>query len=80
MMIEYSKYKNNISNYSHDSSQMNDQYLNLFKLLINKKDIIIKKRNLFRSPILLIKNLIFIIMRLINVVKFFKRCFFRKFI
>ena len=76
----YSKYKKSISNYPNDSKRMNNEYLNLFELLLEKKQAIVESRNLFRSPILLFKNLVFILMRIKNVVKFFRRLILRKFI
>ena len=80
MIFNYSKYKKSISNYPNDSKRMNNEYLNLFELLLEKKQAIVESRNLFRSPILLFKNLVFILMRIKNVVKFFKQLIVRKFI
>ena len=71
MLIQYKKYKEKISDYPHSSIKMTNNYLNLFSsLIINKKEIV-SKRNIFRSPILLIKNFLFIFMYFKNVVKFF---------
>ena len=49
---------------------MSNQYLNLFEELLEKRDFIVKKRNLFESPTLLLKNFLFIFLKLKNVVRF----------
>lgn len=80
MFSKYDQYKKIIGNYPNNSDKMSNEYLNLFNFLIDKRELIVRERNLFRSPLLLIQNQVFILMRLINVVRFFKRLAVRKFI
>ena len=53
---------------------MSENYLNLFKNLIENKDKIVSKRRIFRSPLCILKNFIFLI---ITFEKYFK-VFFSK--
>ena len=80
MFSRYDQYKKIIGNYPNNSNSMSNEYLNLFNFLIDKRELIVRERNLFRSPLLLIQNQFFILMRLINVVRFFKRLAVRRFI
>ena len=66
---DYPKFKKNIIYYPHNSERMTDEYLNLFSQLIKNRKHIIKKRNLFKSPFLLLSNLIFLLLQLKNIVK-----------
>ena len=70
MLIEYPQFKKKIVNYPHNSEKMTEQYLNLFSELLENRDKIIKKRSLFKSPILLLSNLVFLLLKLKNIVKF----------
>ncbi len=80
MFYQYEVYKKNISNYPNNCIRMSNEYLKLFDYLISERAEIVKRRNLFRSPLLLIKNLIFFIMELANVVRFMKTKVLRKFV
>ena len=80
MLCQYDLYKKNTLNYPNNSIRMCNEYFNLFDVLISKRGEIVKRRNLFRSPLLLIKNLIFSIMELLNVVRFVKTKVLRKFV
>ena len=80
MLNEYPNYKRNVVYYPNNSRKMCNHYLDLFKNLISQREIILKRRNLFRSPFLLIKNLIFLLMQLINIVRFIKKNVLRKFV
>ena len=71
MLKEYPKYKENITRYPHDSDKMNNEYLNLFLKLLQKRNEIIKKRALFKSPIILLLNFVFLILKLRNRVKLY---------
>tara|TARA_B100001989_G_scaffold252850_1_gene236576 strand:- start:2498 stop:3580 length:1083 start_codon:yes stop_codon:yes gene_type:complete len=66
----YDFYKKRVSKYPNNSIKMTNQYLNLFEELLKKRDFIVKKRNLFQSPTLLLKNYLFIFLKLRNVVRF----------
>tara|TARA_B100000212_G_scaffold336733_1_gene310495 strand:+ start:1264 stop:2343 length:1080 start_codon:yes stop_codon:yes gene_type:complete len=79
MMGKYSFYKKIISQYPNNSLKMTDEYLNLFSTLIKERSSILKNRNLFRSPLLLIMNIIFIFMKLKNIIKYYLKFFTRKF-
>ena len=69
MLVEYPKYKENITKYANNSDKMNDEYLNLFSKLLKKRNKIIKNRSLFKSPIFLLCNFIFLILELKSRVK-----------
>ncbi len=71
MLVEYKKYKEKIFYYPHESIKMTSNYLNLFSYLVLNRKEIVSKRNIFRSPILLFKNFLFLILYLRNVVKLF---------
>ena len=71
MLKEYPKYKENITRYPHDSDKMNNEYLNLFLKLLQKRNEIIKKRALLKSPIILLLNFVFLILKLRNRVKLY---------
>ena len=62
MMENYKFFKSKIYKYTYDSRNMTNQYFDLFEKLLIKKDQIVLNRNLFRSPIMIFKNLIFLIM------------------
>ncbi len=72
MFQNYFSYKENLKNYSNTASKMSDEYLNLFKKLIDNKDQIVLNRRIFRSPFYLLKNFIFLI---ITFKKYFKVLF-----
>ena len=78
MMDEYSHYKKIIFKYPNNSLKMTDAYLNLFSSLIKQRSSIAKNRNLFRSPLLLLGNYIFIFMKLKNILKCFSKMVSRK--
>ena len=66
MIKNYTFYKANLKNYPNTADKMSDNYLNLFVELMKEKNDIVKKRRILSSPILLIKNLIFLIIFLIK--------------
>ena len=70
MMSNYYLYKSSLSNYPNNASIMSENYLDLFNNLLKNKDEIIGKRKILKSPILIIKNFIFL---LIYIVKYFRR-------
>lgn len=79
MLIEYKKYKEKISYYPYQSIKMTSNYLNLFSNLVLNRKKLVSKRNIFRSPILLAKNFLFLFMYFRNVVKLFiKICYKNK--
>ena len=61
IMLKYDFYKENLKHYPNNSIYMSDNYLNLFVKLIENKKEIIQNRRIFRSPTLLSKNLIFLL-------------------
>ncbi len=69
MLSNYSIYKKNIIKYPHNSEKMTKEYLDLFKELLLKRNQIIKKRSLLKSPFILILNLVFLILQVRNIVK-----------
>tara|TARA_B100001248_G_C27355054_1_gene443377 strand:+ start:229 stop:1299 length:1071 start_codon:yes stop_codon:yes gene_type:complete len=73
MLVEYRNYREKISSYPHDSFKMTNNYLNLFSHLVENRKEIVSKRNLFRSPILLAKNFLFLLMYFRNVVKLIRK-------
>ncbi len=76
MMKNYNKYKSKIKKYPNNSIKMTDEYLELFNELIKNRQQIIMNRRIFQSPIILIKNFIFLILRLKNTIKFIRNKFF----
>ena len=75
MLEQYSYYKKKVVSYPNDAIKMTNEYLDLFSELINKRDKIIKTRNLFRSPSKLVKNLIFIFLEFKVIVRFLYKKF-----
>ena len=61
MINNYYLYKDNLKNYSNTASKMSDQYLNLFQELIENKYEIVFNRRIFRSPLKILRNSIFLI-------------------
>ena len=70
IMNNYKLYKKKVSKYPNDSIKMSKEYLYLFEDLLKKRDIIVKKRNLLGSPILLLKNFLFLFLKIKSVVRF----------
>ena len=70
IMSNYYFYKSSLKNYPNNASKMSENYLYLFSNLLENKNEIIRKRKIFRSPILIIKNLVFLI---IYIAKYLKR-------
>ncbi len=70
MISQYSFYKSNLKNYPYNAKKMSDDYLTLFCNLIKRRDDIVRNRKIFRSPSLLIKNLIFLLIKYIKIFKF----------
>ena len=58
MILEYDNYRGKIKYYPYTASKMTSDYLNLFEDLILKRENILKKKNLFKSPFYLLMNLI----------------------
>ena len=79
MILEYDNYKLKLKSYPFTSSRMNNAYLNLFDDLILNREVILKKRNLLRSPFYLIMNLIFTLLYIKKPIRNLKK-FIRKFI
>ncbi len=70
IMENYKLYKKKVSEYPNDSIKMSKEYLNLFDDLLKKRDFIVKNRNLLSSPILLLKNFLFLFLQIKSVVRF----------
>ena len=66
IMDEYPRYKKNITKYPHNSERMTSEYLQLFSKLYSDRKQILKKRSLLKSPIFLLLNIIFWILKLKN--------------
>jgi len=75
IMNNYKFYKNNVSNYSNTADQMTKKYLDLFSFLLRKRDLIIKERNLLRSPLIIINNFLIFLIKSRNVVKLIYQIF-----
>ena len=69
MLEDYSKFSKNIMKYPYNSEKMTGEYLNLFSKLFHNRNQIIKKRNLFKSPIFLALNFVFLILEVRNRLK-----------
>ena len=78
MFLKYSELKRKIYCYPFTSKKMTDEYLSLFSELVFKRAEIIKNRNLFKNPYLLIKNFLFLFLQLKNVVKFLNNTFLKR--
>ena len=72
IMNNYKEYKKRVSKYPNNSIKMSNEYLNLFEDLLKNRDFIVKKRKLLRSPILLLKNCLFLFLKIKSVVRFFR--------
>ena len=72
IMKGYKEYKKRVNNYPNNSIKMSNEYLNLFEDLLKKRNFIIKKRKLLSSPILLLKNCLFLFFKIKSVVRFFR--------
>lgn len=70
IMRNYTEYKQKVYKYPNNSIKMSNEYLNLFEELLNKRESIVKKRNLLASPILLLKNFLFLFLKIKSVVRF----------
>ncbi len=79
MMNEYFYYKKIISNYPNNSLKMTNEYLSLFSYLTKKRNLIVKNRNLIRSPLKFVLNFIFLFMKLKNTIKYFLKIIIKKF-
>lgn len=77
MIQNYSKYKKSILSYKNNSVKMTDQYLDLFLSLIQRRNEIVKKRNLFRSPLFLIFNFVFAFMKLRSLARLSQKLFLK---
>ena len=66
MIVKYNFYKANLKNYPNNADKMSGNYLNLFKDLLSTRKEILLRRRLMSSPILLIKNLLFVIIYLLK--------------
>ena len=80
MIQNYYFYKKNLKNYSNTASKMSEDYLNLFENLIENRDEIISKRRIFRSPLAILKNFIFLIITFEKFFKVFLKTLIYKFI
>lgn len=56
MKQEYNKHYVSLDSYTHTDKKMTSEYLLLFNRLLKEKESIVKKRNLFRNPIMLALN------------------------
>ena len=70
IMSNYYFYKSSLKNYPNTAQKMTEIYINLFSELLKKKKKIIENRKILRSPILLSKNLIFLLIHIIKNIKF----------
>lgn len=59
MRYEYTQVKKKLSTYPHTSDKMACEYINLFKKILENKDNYLKKRHLFRNPLKLVLNMLF---------------------
>jgi len=73
IMVNYNFYKKNVSKYPNTADQMTKEYLDLFSFLLKRRDEIIKKRNLLRSPFLILNNFFIFLIKSKNVVKLFNK-------
>ena len=80
MIQNYYFYKKNLKYYPNTASKMSENYLNLFKNLIENKDKIVSKRRIFRSPLYILKNFIFLIITFEKFFKVFLKTLIYKFI
>ena len=80
MIQNYYFYKKNLKNYPNTASKMSENYLNLFKNLIENKDKIVLNRRIFRSPLGILKNFIFLIITFEKYFKVFLKTLIYKFI
>ncbi len=71
MIKNYYFYKSNLKKYPNTASKMSKDYLTLFNKLINNKREILLKRRIFRSPLYILKNFIFLIIHFSNYLKVF---------
>ena len=71
MFYEYPELKKRMKSYPYKSSKMTDEYLNLFSDLINNREKIVKNRNLFKNPFMLIINFVFVLLKIRNKVRLF---------
>jgi len=70
MIKDYFIFKKKLVKYPHDSEKMTSEYLNLFSKLLKNRKKIIEKRILLKSPLYLFLNLVFLILKFRNIVKF----------
>ena len=60
IFINYFTHRNQLSTYPYNSEKMTSEYINLFEELYDNKLKILKKRNLFRNPLKLFFNILFL--------------------
>lgn len=75
MIRNYNFYKKQVSKYPNTADQMTNKYLDLFSALLKQRDEIVRKRNLLRSPFLIIKNFLIFLIKSKNVVKLFNKIY-----
>ncbi len=78
MFLKYPQFKRKITFYPYTAKKMTDEYLTLFTELVGKRKEIIKNRNLFRKPSLLIKNFLLVFLKINNIVKFLKKMYSKR--
>ena len=61
MITHYNFYKSNLKNYPNTSIKMTKDYLDLFSKLLKNREEIVLKRKIFNSPLIVIKNFIFLL-------------------
>ena len=61
MITNYNFYKSNLKNYPNTSIKMTKDYLDLFSKLLKNREEIVLKRKIFNSPLIVIKNFIFLL-------------------
>ena len=58
--VKYHEFRNQLSTYPFNSERMTSEYIYLFEKLLKDKLRILKKRNLFRNPLKLLLNILFL--------------------
>ena len=76
--LKYPQFKRKITFYPYTAKKMTDEYLTLFTELVGKRKEIIKNRNLFRKPSLLIKNFLLVFLKINNIVQFLKKMYSKR--
>ena len=65
----YPEYKEKVLSYPYDSKKMTDEYFQLFEELLRNRKLIVNERSLLKYPLVLVGNLLFMFLKLRNVVR-----------